>query len=188
MSRGKWVLALCVAALATVMVVGQALSQETQQGGRGGRRGGPNADQQQGDQRGQDLRQRGEERMKTTLGVTDEEWKVLQPKIEKVTTLNRELRGGMGMMARGGRGGRGPGGEQAQAAQAPQSDVQKQRQALQTVLDNKESKPAEIKTALSGYRDARAKTRAELEKAQKELRGVLSVRQEAQLVMMGTLD
>jgi hypothetical protein len=197
MSRGKKILALSVAGLAMVLAVGQAMSQETQQGGRnGGRRGGgPNADQAQGaqgDQRAQERRQQREQRMKDALGVTDEEWKlVLQPKIEKVQTLNMELFRGQ-FQGRGGRGGQGGGGpaagEQAQAQSAPQTDFQKQREALQKVLENKEAKVPEIRAALAGYRDSRAKVRADLEKAQKDLRGALSMRQEAQLVMMGTLE
>jgi hypothetical protein len=198
MSRGRVLLALGVIAAATAMIVGQAVSQETQQDGRGGRRGGPNVDQQQGNQRPGDFRQQGQARMKTILGATDEEWQSLGPKVEEVMTLTRELRPGMGMAGRGGRGpggpsaggpgGPGPAQGLAQQPPPPQSDVQKQQQALQKVLDNKESSPAEIKAALATYRDARVKAQAELARAQKDLRRDLTVRQEAQLVIMGLLD
>ena len=48
--------------------------------------------------------------MKENFGATDDEWKVLQPKIEKVMTLRMQA-GGMGgmMMGGGGRGRRGGG-------------------------------------------------------------------------------
>src|SRR5258705_7103323 len=47
--------------------------------------------------------------IKERLGASDDEWKVLQPKLEKVMTAQRESRGGVGGFG-GGRGGRGGGG------------------------------------------------------------------------------
>jgi predicted S18 family serine protease len=66
--------------------------------------------------------------------------------------------------------------------------VEKKAQELSTLLQNKDAKPEDIKAALAAYRDARTKAKAELEKAQKDLRDLLTVRQEAVLVSMGTLD
>ena len=54
----------------------------------GGRDGG------QFQQRIEQFRQQMTDRMKQALGATDEEWKVLQPRIEKVQTLSRQTRGG----------------------------------------------------------------------------------------------
>ena len=80
--------------------------------------------------------------MQDRLGVTEDEWKVLQPKIEKVRTAQRDARGGgmfgmggPGMGGRGGRGGRGgnnpPADQPAQPDNAPaQSEVQKASTAL----------------------------------------------------------
>ena len=166
----------------------------------------------QRDQRGQrdpaEMQQRMEQfrtqmadRMKQALGASDDEWKVLQPRIEKVQTLARATRGGggMGFMMMGGQRG-GPGGgpsdrppsdrPQSDRPQSdrPQSEVEKTSEALQKVLENKDAPAAEIKTALAALREARAKARAELETAQKELREVVTVRQEAQFVAMGLLD
>ena len=58
---------------------------------------------------------------------------------------------------------------------------------MSKVLDNKDAAPAEIKTALQALRDARAKAETALEAAQKELKEVLTVRQEAVLVQRGLL-
>ena len=142
-------------------------------------------------QRMEQFRQQMADRMKQSLGATDEEWKALQPRIEKVQTLSRQARGGgMGFMMMGGRRG-GPGnrpqGDRPQSDR-PQSEVEKKSEALQKILDNKEAKVEEIKAALTALREARAKARAELETAQKELREVVTVRQEAQLVTLGLLD
>lgn len=123
------------------------------------------------------------ERMKETLEASDEEWKVLQPRIEKVLTLSRETRsmGGFGQRFRR------PGGE-ATGQQAQQTQVEKAQQELRTVLENKEAKPEEIKQKLTALREAVEKAKQELAKAQQELREILSVRQEAQMVLMGLLN
>ena len=139
------------------------------------------------------MRQQRADRMKQALGASDEEWKVLQPRIEKVQTLTRQTQGGggMGFMMMGGRRG-GPQGDRPQGdrpqSDRPQSAVETAGAALQKVLDNKEAKVEEIKAALTALREARAKAKAELETAQKELREVITVRQEAQFVTMGLLD
>jgi ElaB/YqjD/DUF883 family membrane-anchored ribosome-binding protein len=146
-------------------------------------------------QRIEQFRQQMADRMKQALGATDEEWKVLQPRVEKVQTLSRQSRGGGGpgfMSSRGGPGGGrgGPGGSDrgGPPSDQPQSDVEKAANALQKVLDNKDAPVEEIKAALAALRDARAKAKQELETARKELREVLTVRQEAQCVAMGLLE
>lgn len=182
---GRWKMALLtVVVVAGFGLVGQAISQE-QPGGQGGQ-GGPGGDR--GNRRDPArMMQMMAERIKTQLGVTDDEWKVLEPKVEKVATLAMQSRGGgLMMMMRGGRGGRG--GQGPTSDNASQSDVQKKLADLQAVLENKDSKPDEVKAALTAYRDARTKARDELTKAQKELQELLTQRQEATLVMYGLLD
>ncbi len=168
-----WMLAAAVTIGAVVMC--QAMAQDAGGGGRGGRggRGGPRMTPEE-------RRAEMDKQLRDSLGVTDDaEWKVLQPKIEKVQTLQRDGRGGMGFMFRG-RGG--PGGDQGAPADRPQSEVQKKLADLQKALDNKDSKPEDIKGALTAYREARAANKAELEKAQKDLKGVVTPKQEAVLV------
>jgi hypothetical protein len=187
MLRHKALLAgLASAAVIGLICISQAVSQQAggPGGGRGGRGGGRSFDPAQ-------MRQQMLDRMKENLGATDEEWKALAPKVEKVMTLSREGRGGMGfgMGGPGGRrGGRGAASQPAAEPPVPQTETGKAALALQTVLDNKDAKPAEIKTALKGLRDARAKAKTDLEAAQKELREVVTVRQEAILVVDGLLD
>jgi len=160
-------------------------------GGQGGPGGGrdPAAMQARMDQ----FRQQMSDRMRESFGATEDEWKVLQPKIEKVQTLSRQSRGGGGMgMMFGNRGG-GPGGKDkggnrgGPPSDRPQSEVDKKVEVLQKVLENKEAKAEEIKAALAGVLEARAAAKKELEVAQKELREVLTVRQEGQCVVMGIL-
>jgi peptidoglycan hydrolase CwlO-like protein len=144
-------------------------------GGGGGRRGGGNFDPAQ-------FRQRMMDNIKEQLGATDDEWQVLQPKIEKVMTSQRDVRAGMGFRRAGGGGGGGPFGA------TDDSPVAKATQDLRDTLDNKDSTPETITQKLSALRDARTKAQANLTSAQKDLKDVLTQRQEAALVMMGMLE
>jgi peptidoglycan hydrolase CwlO-like protein len=154
-------------------------------GGRGGRNFDPAA-----------MQQRQLDRIKQALGTTDDEFKALQPKLEKVLTDQRNSTAGrgMGMMGRGGPGGPGGGrgGNNPAPAAAPDpatlSPVAKAAADLQTVLDNKDAKPEDIKEKLTALRDARTKARDELKAAQKDLTELLTQRQEAVLVEMGILE
>jgi ElaB/YqjD/DUF883 family membrane-anchored ribosome-binding protein len=145
----------------------------------------PGGGRQRGNFDPQQFRQRMEERLKEQLQVNDDEWKVLQPKIEKVMEAQRDANGGRGMFFRNGRRGGGPDQASNNGATSP---VQDKARELQAVLEDKEAKPEKIKAALSAYREARAQAKANLTKAQDDLREVLTTRQESVLVMMGMLE
>ncbi len=123
------------------------------------------------------------EQMKKDLGVSDEEFTAMQPRIEKVQNLRNEMLAST-MTLMYGNMMRMP----TTQPDAKVSDLQEKTQALRKVVDNKDSKSQEIRDALAAYRDARAKARAEQEKAQKELKEILTPRQEAILVMKGLLE
>ena len=166
------------AVVAVVITSAAAFGQNQPQPPGGGRQRG-NFDPQQ-------FRQRMEERLKEQLQVNDDEWKVLQPKIEKVMEAQRDANGGRGMFRGGGRRGGGP--DQGPSNNATPSPVQDKARELQAVLEDKEAKPDKIKAALTAYREARAQAKANLTKAQDDLREVLTTRQESVLVMMGMLE
>ncbi len=134
------------------------------------------------------MRQRMSERMKEMLGASDDEWKVLQPKIESIQQRQRESSGmgGMMMMFGGGGGGFRPPG--APADDQPKSDVRQKTADLRTVTDNKDAKPQEIKAKVDALRAAREKARAELQKQQGELRELITIRQEAILLTLGVME
>jgi hypothetical protein len=182
-----------------------SIAQDQPEGGRrqGGPGGGPGG---QGGGRGnfdpEQFRQRIAERMKEVLGANDEEWGVIQPKLEKVMTLQRQSAGGrgMGMLFGGGRGGRGQGGgDRGQGGdrgdRGPRggpfgeddSAVSQRSRELQQAVESNASSD-ELKTKLAALREARAKAREDLTKAQAELRELLTMKQEAALVMMGMLE
>jgi hypothetical protein len=157
------------------------------QGGQGQRGGGdrPQFDPAQ-------IRQRMMEGWKQTLGADDESWKVIEPRLARVLELNRpQMMGARGMMPGGMRG---PGGQQGPQRQfrgpdnQEPTEVEKATEALATTLENQSAPPEQIKQRLTALRAAREKQRTQLATAQKELRDILTLRQEAALIMRGMLD
>jgi Spy/CpxP family protein refolding chaperone len=121
-------------------------------------------------------------RIKEMLESTDAEWEVLGPKVQKVQDLmlqSGNVGGGLGRFGMGGINLAG-GGEQ--------SDTQKKRQALQEIMKNKDAPVEDVRAALKDYREAQAKTKADLVKARADVKELLTMRQEAQLVRMGILE
>lgn len=183
---------LAVAALTAVLALAaNDVSAQGQGGNGGGRRGqggpgGGNFDPAQ-------MQQRMMERTKENLEITDEtEWKAIEPLVQKVMDARMSQMGGMGRGMMGGRRG-GPGGTTDTAAAAPATrrpgmfgQPSPEAEALQRAIDSKASN-SELKTAVAKYNDARKAKQAELEKAQSELRKVLSVRQEALAALNGLL-
>jgi hypothetical protein len=132
--------------------------------------------------------------LKEQMEITDDnEWKAIQPLVQKVMEAQMQSMRGMarGMMGgpprrggdnaqggndqggrRGGFGGFGPANPDAEA--------------LQKAVDAKAPK-AELKAALDKYQASRKARQADLEKAQDELRKVLTTRQEAVATLNGLL-
>jgi septal ring factor EnvC (AmiA/AmiB activator) len=61
-------------------------------------------------------------------------------------------------------------------------------ESLRTTLDSANASNDEIKAKLAAYREAQKKNEAALQAAREKLRAVLTVRQEAQLVLAGVLE
>ncbi len=120
--------------------------------------------------------------IKEQLKADDDEWKVLSPKIEKLMTAQRDTRGAGGF-----RGGR-PGGGGTPPDNQPTTPVSKASADLRTALENKDTPAEDIAKKLAALREARDKARADLAAVQKELKDVLTQRQEAVLVTMGMLE
>lgn len=191
---------------AALCLGGNSLSvnaQDRPQGGRG------NFDPEQ-------FKQRMMERYREQLEVKDdEEWKLISTRVEKVLDARREVGGGgMGMGFPGGRGGRrgGPGGAGGAEAgtdaarPAPPADDQGGRprggggargfgglgetgpeiEALQQAIESKASAD-DLKAKMTKVREVRKAKEAKLEKAQEELRKLLSARQEAAALLGGLL-
>ena len=125
--------------------------------------------------------------IKQRLDAKDDEWQVLQPKIDKLMTAQREQMSGRGAAFGRGRGGD-RGGDRDRGGDQPSSPVASAARELSTALENKETPPDQIAAKLAALREARAKAKSNLEAAQKDLKEVLTPRQEAVMVSLGTLD
>jgi len=179
---------------AVAIVAGGLAVAQPPQGGRPGQ--GPGGPGRFDPER---MRQMFAERMKEQLGVTDQEWQVIQPRLTKVMELNREsMAGGMGRMFGGfrrprrGDQDRGPDARGRQDRPGrPEREltaVEKAADQLSATLENESASAEEIKKQLTTLRAEREKAKQELAKAQQELREILTLRQEAQLVLMGLLN
>lgn len=134
-----------------------------------GNRGNRNANNNSGDRMAQ-FRERMLNRIKDELGATDKEWTVLQPRIEKVMELERATRGGFGFR----RGG--------------DTNALPEAEALRQAIDDKSTSAADLQKKTEAYRAAKKKQLADLEAARAKLKEVLTARQEAVLLLNGTLD
>ena len=211
---GVFMTGLFGAALAVVSVGQPASAQQDQNQGQGQGQGQDRGDRgDRGGRRGgggggfdpEQFRQQISQRMKERLGASDEEWAVLQPKVEKVMTAQRQASSGgrgMGMLFGGGGrrgggdggpgGGGGGGGGGRGGAGGPfggndDSPVAQKARDLQQSIDNNAGAD-ELKAKLTALREARTKAREQLTQAQTELKELLTAKQEASMVVMGLLE
>jgi hypothetical protein len=152
--------------VALVMMVGLVGTVQAQAGGGG--RG--NFDPAQ-------FRQQMMDRFKEQLGASDDEWKAIQPKLEKVMEVRQASFAGFGR-------GRGGGGGQ----DAPQTPIAKASADLRAALENKDTPADELQKKLAALREARETARKDLATAQKDLKDLLTARQEAVMVVNGMLE
>lgn len=117
----------------------------------------------------------------------DDEWKIVQDRIEKVFQARIEVMasamGGMNFGRRGGRGGF----NMAAIMSALGMQQNQELEALQSCLDANASHEV-IKARLNNLREATKAKQAKLDQSQELLRQVLTLRQEAQAVVEGLLD
>ena len=186
MKMNRW-FALAVAATALCLGASNLLAQSNNNGSSSN--GGSNRRSSRGNFDPAQFQQQMMDRLKDQLEITDDgEWKAIQPMIQKVMDLRRDL------MSSAGRGmfGRRSGGDSSSSdSNRPRGGgffgpPSAETEALQKAVDGKASN-AEMKAAIAKYQEARKAKQAELEKAQAALRGVLSVRQEAVATLDGLL-
>lgn len=144
--------------------------------------------------------------LKKSFAMSDEEFAAIAPLLDRVESLRLQKnlvdRAGMpggGRQGRNGMGGGpgGPGGFGPPSVQAVLGDarldpttqeIQEALKVLKALADDGQSNATELEQAVVRVRAARAAYQAALAKAEEELRGVLTKRQEALLVDRGTLD
>jgi hypothetical protein len=168
-------------------------------GGRGGFGGNNNGGGGRGNRDPAEMRLRMESRLKELLGASDQEWAVLQPKVEKLMDAQRLQMAGRGAgMAqlfrpdRGDRGGNNNNGGNNNRPNRPDRPDENSPVAVRTrelqdaIRDN--ASPDVLKAKLAALRDARTKAHDQYAKAQQELRELLTLKQEATLIMLGMLE
>ncbi|MFI5358076.1 MAG: hypothetical protein ACHQ4G_12145 [Opitutales bacterium] len=129
------------------------------------------------------MRERMMTAIRTTLGVEkDDEWLLIQDRLNKVMELRRGTAGNPLMVFRilGNNDADSSRMRSFGGAMSPETS------ALVDALHN-QAPDAEIKTRLAQLRDARKRDEAQLTQAQEDLRAVLTVRQEAIAVAAGLL-
>lgn len=191
-----------IAVFAATLLMALAVPAMAQNNGGGGQQGGgPGGGGQGGGGPGgrgnfdpAQFRQRQMDQLKQQLGATDDEFAAMQPKIEAVQTLQRDLNGGRFGMFGGNRprrnNGGGPGGnpQGGPGATTQPSGVQGAMADLETTLNDQSAGADVIKTKLDALREARTKAKQDLAQAQADLKTILTQRQEAVLVLRGYLD
>ena len=121
-----------------------------------------------------------EQRTQRQLGASDEEWKKIGPAVMKVSQLNQQVSGGMF-------GGRRPMGGRFGAQEQP-TELDKAAEQLQKMINNQMAKPEDIEKQLAAYRAVREKVKKEMAAEQQKLEQQVTVKQKAQLVLMGLLN
>ena len=156
----------------------------------------PNRQRGGGPRNYEDFRKMMSDRLKAALKVSDDEWGVIQPLLDKVTTKQRDAgssrysgssRGAGGPPG----GGTPPGGSTSGGSSDPTRPDRAgtaEREALRVALENESTSPETLKAKLAAVREIHAKSVAELAAAREDLKKVLTVRQEATLVSYGILE
>jgi chromosome segregation ATPase len=140
--------------------------------------------------------------VKQVLGVNDQQWEQIKPKLDKVRTLTAESRTSVQLMGRGRRGGQDTGAaaaepntprwmrpsERAQMTQQELTEADKAAEALLDQIEKKDSDPKQIQAKVEALRAARQKAQKDLATSQADLRKVLDARQQAIMTLMGFLD
>jgi len=130
--------------------------------------------------------------LQVNLSSPDDEWAVLAPKVQKVMDAQTALADPSTMIsANGGFGGRTRGGggyTQTAAVNPTPNSVAALALELETLLQDPKSTDAQIGAKLKQLRDAKASAQAALTQAEKDLRDVVTLRQEGILLQMGYLD
>jgi len=171
-------------AVVLALSAGNGMAQDNNNDRPGRRERGPGGPGGPGNFDPAQFQQRMMERTKESLEITDDsEWKAIEPLVQKVMDARREqMAGNFRGFRRGGRGGEGDRGPRGGMFGAPSPEAE----ALQKAIDAKASN-SELKAALAKYEASRKAKQAALEKAQADLRKVLTPRQEAIAAMEGLL-
>jgi hypothetical protein len=120
------------------------------------------------------------------LQPTDGEWMALQPRIDTILRLQREINSGHDP-----KGPREPKPQKISTSENPEKptpQILALTRDLVTTLFDQAAATADLRRKVAAVREARAKVRHDLTMAQEDLRQLLTYRQEAVLIVMGILE
>jgi hypothetical protein len=189
----KNIITMCALALA-VTGTGSLLAQDTGNGGGGGGGGNGGGPPGGGGRRFDpaQMQQRIMENVQSELEFTnDTDWNAVQPLVQKVLDARRDVGfGNMGRLfgrGRGGPGGGDQGNRQRRGGGGPFGQPSPEQDALQKAIDDN-APSSQVKDLLAKYEESQKAKHAKLQKAQDDLRAVLTVKQEATATLLGLLD
>jgi len=209
MTRNRTQLTVLMLALglATLLLSSPTMGQGGRGRGGGRDRGGPDRFEQMSEEEREAMREQVRariaemeaqqaERMREELDLSDDEFDIIIPRIQAVQHLVQErqfLSGSTsGFGGGGGRGGRGGGGFDWRSLGIEISEfgehLQEATEQLREVIEDEDADNDQIKEALGQLRGARDAMNGAITEAREDLRGLLTSRQEAQLVAAGVLD
>jgi chromosome segregation ATPase len=110
------------------------------------------------------------EDLKGQLEISDKEWPVVKPRVEKVYDLVHPLS------------------QMGTRSEQPRTEVDKASGELRELLRNESAAADQIKAKLAALRAAKQKAAQDLATARQSLRRLMTLRQEALLVLNGLLD
>jgi len=155
----------------------------------------------------EEIEKREEEAMKQALGVDERQWRIIKPKLEKVkeskeqasvsigspfssnfTGNSQNFAGGYQYQFGFSSGAVGPMTSTFSQANSRESKGERLCRELLVTLENPNSSAQEIERKIKALQEYRAEAAKQQVKAQRELREVLNLRQQARLVLMDLLD
>ncbi|OHB68013.1 MAG: hypothetical protein A2Y76_09525 [Planctomycetes bacterium RBG_13_60_9] len=110
------------------------------------------------------------ENLRRQLRISDEEWTVIKPRLQAVYDLVH------------------PQPQMGPGNARPTTEIEQRSRDLRELLRDEKAPADQIKAKLTAYRAAREKTAQELIRARQSLRLLVTLRQEAVLVLNGLLD
>lgn len=113
-------------------------------------------------------RQRAIDGFQRQLGLSDQQWTVVKPRVETVYNLVHP--------------------QPRSRANSKKTEVDQRSAELRELLEKRETPADRIKTQLAALRRAKAKANQELARARQNLQQLMSLRQEAVLVLAGLLE
>lgn len=136
--------------------------------------------------------------IKENLGATDEEWTAMKPKVQEIQKLRMKVAASaMGRFGgpRGMRGPDGPGDANNQNRRPGRglmgmlgNEPNPELDALVSASDSDSTSNDDLKNKIKAYREAVKRDEEKLKSTREELRQLVTLRQEAKLIVAGILD